>query len=939
VPAGGSHAEEVTRRDDLGELAGVLADKSTAVLAAVVGEGGMGKSSLAIRLCREHRQNYQVVGWLTATDVTAWRSSVEYLAAKLGVPGADVAELWRVLAHHGPALVVVDDAPEPASFEPLPWHPSVHVVVTSRSVRWRSVAQVRELGPLRLREATEYLLARTGAEDEDAAAEVATRLGGYPLALDQVAAAVVDGLSLRGWQERHGTTSAEDLTALHTAWGARIAGLRGQHPDALALLRVLTCVGASPVPAALLSEIGAGAPELAVCADSPRRDAAVADLRRQGLIRTGADVETMFVHPLLAEVIRADPEFDHGAVALRVADAAGTLLDESDVDDASTWPRISGLISAAVAGCHLVLECADAFTLEALAGLANHALWLPAAYLHERGAAGEAYRVRLLGIAMHGDVAAARAVRRWTGTVLGVFHDLDEAEVLPADSLGHVPGARERLSVARWLSEIASILTDVDLGLAEDYARRGLGILPRRAALVSNSGPVPWTARIKIELLDFLGFILMLREDYRAATETLRRALRLQRSFEGGRAEYKYAELLNDHALALLDAGLSTRAAREFAEAARLAEATGHPDSNVGYNIDNNLAIAEREAGHLRSAHRRLVAGLEWLWDREDPRSSHVVIQQCNAGLAAYDLGATEEGRRQVRGAYQTLVDRLGEDDRETVVRRVMLAGLQLAEGDLKAANEGVLADLALSEGNPASPWVAVRRVQSAWLTGVAALTPDVAVELATALVDGFGGRGRHAAAGLDFATAAVLADAGEYPDPDGAREARAVRAVALHTAAVGRDHPRTLLALARLALLRADTSGRRVAVPRLLATPDALTCPGTTGFDADLARHGQPPVDRSRPAWEADRVLHLLADEVVDLDAGEQLCWQANAGRLAAVGRAEGAAAVLRDAAAGSAALYGPYHWWTVLRDAAAAVADGEAEALRVALTAPQWI
>lgn len=322
------------------------------------------------------------------------------------------------------------------------------------------------------------------------------------------------------------------------------------------------------------------------------------------------------------------------------------------------------------------------------------------------------------------------------------------------------------------------------------------------------------------------------------------------------------------------------------------------------------------------------------------------MIQQCNAGLVAYDLGATEEGLALVQGAWRTAADRLGPGDRETLVRRTMLAQLQLARGELAEAGQGILADLELelNSAHPGTPWVPVRRTEVAWLSGVAALTPDTARRLAFELVDAFDGRGIRAAAGLDFLTAAVLAGQCEdlVPGTDPVTDAK--RAVVLHGRAAGAVHPRTLLAKARLALVRDDLAGHRRPLSTgtgraLLITPDSFVAPGAEGFTADLARHGQPPLDQARPGWEADRLNHLLADDVLDLDPGEQLCWLANAGRLAAVAGFPRAAEVLREAVMGSTALYGPFHPWTLLRAAAAAIAENDPAALRQAITAPQAI
>ncbi|MFC3994104.1 P-loop NTPase family protein [Actinoplanes siamensis] len=949
VPGRGNPAEERTRRGLVDRLSQLLADRTTARRVALVAGSGMGKTSLAVRMCGHLADGYTVVGWLSATNSTTWRSSVALLTERLGVDGAGPDDLWQALGERRPALIVVDDAPEPAAFAAsLPSIPGVHVLVTSPSVRWRAEAATVELEPLSEPDGIEFLLARTGAEDERLAAEVTRRLGGFPLALEQAAAAVVDGLSLRGWLDRHGDAPATGAAALDQAWRIRLAALRDGHPDALALLRILSCAQPAPVSGELLTGLGrdyGDDPAVAVCADTGRRDAAVAELRAQALIRTGADEETLLVHPLLAGAVRDEAGPEAARVALMVAAVAGRLLGDEDVNDADLWSRVMALSAVAVAACHLVLDGSrqrpGSVAPDRLRALANHALWLPRAYLHERGAARDAYRVALLALAMHGDEVAAAAVPGVSAEVIDAFDDLDPALVLPAERLGDVAGADARISAARWLNETDALLMDVDLAKAEAYARRALTLLPRRTREAAGPDAVPWPAVIRVEIGDNLGYILELRERFPESAKVYDTAIRHLLSFPGGAAGSKYAELLNDRALLLLDTGRYDRGVVEFSAAADLARKRSQ-GPEVLYNIDNNVARTEHLTWRLRSAYRRLNDGLHWLLDRSPAQSTNVVIAQCNLGLVTYDLGATDEGFALVHGSWQTLRDRLGPEDRETLVRRLALAELQLARGDRRAAHQGVLLDLAAcqAESGPESAWATVHRLRAAWLTGLAAQPPETVHGLAAAVERLFGADTAHAAMARDALAAWRLADpATAGPDDVGS----AAKAVRYSTRALGPGHPLTQLSGARLALLRRDTARRprplRTGAGRvLLTTLDSLTRPGAGGFAEDLRQHGQPPVDPARPGWEADRLRHLLADDVVEPSAGEELCWRANIGRLAALAGAADAGVLLREAADSSAALYGPDHPWTLARAAAAAIADDDPETLRTVVTAPIW-
>ncbi len=950
VPGLGNPAEERTRIRELDMIAGYFADTKRPIRLALVAEPGMGKSALAARACRHLAHHYQVVGWLSATDVATWTASVGLLAGRLGLddPGPD--SLWAELARRGPALIAIDDAPEPGDFRvDVPETPGLHILVTSQSVRWRSAAEVIELGPVDVAEATEYLLARTGAHDEHLAGAVADRIGGYPLALEQAAAAIVEGVSLRGWLGRHDADPGYGSAALRDVWELRLDQLRLRHPDAFALLRTLACAGPAPVPADLFAVLADDFPEptLPFAKDLGRRDAAVAELRLQGLIRTGVDTETYFLHPLLADMLRGKADFDAADTAMRVAAATSRLLDEYDRDDISTWPVAASLASTAIASCRLLFHALDGrerFGEDRRAALAAHgALWSAAGYLHEMGARREAYRARLLGIALWGDEVAASAIRQWTGQFSSSFSDLTVADVVPAAELGMVDGSEARLLVARSINEQVMILADLGVPFALAYARRALELAPANVPSARRIQPVPWATQIRIEILDNLGYAELLSGDHDTAYRTFTRALRLRRKYPHPERDDKYAELLNDRALVDQEKGRAARCAREFARAESIVREVAGPQAAMLDNIANNLAIAEHWLWHLRSARTRLQAGLDRMWDRLDPRETAVVIQQCNTGMIAYDLGETDPGFALVEGSWRILAERLGADDRETLIRLVQLSKLKLYQGDLGAAHQGLSKELGAMPARPDedSPWSAKYRLLCAWLAGVAALTPQNAYSLSDTVIRAFGDSGIHAAAAWDFRTAHALAGAGAGMIGPEMTDAR--RAVAVNRIALGDWHPATLLAHARAALLACDLRAEsrplaKTPARRLLLGMDSLTRPGASGFAEDLERAGQPSVDSSRPGWEADRIAHLLEDEIVDLDPGEQLVWAANAGRLAALaGRHD--LNVLTEAAKETGILYGPFHPWTLLRRACDAVGQDDHEALRLVLTAPFWI
>jgi hypothetical protein len=97
--------------------------------------------------------------------------------------------------------LVLDNAPAPDSpsglraplarlVDLLPQVVHGQVLVTSRDARWEQHAALAELEVFTSEEAVAFLMARSGASDEQAADQVAALLGGLPLALEQTGAYV-----------------------------------------------------------------------------------------------------------------------------------------------------------------------------------------------------------------------------------------------------------------------------------------------------------------------------------------------------------------------------------------------------------------------------------------------------------------------------------------------------------------------------------------------------------------------------------------------------------------------------------------------------------------------------------------------------------------------------------------------------------------------------
>ena len=258
------------REAALGLLAGALASVGSAVVTqAIYGLGGVGKSELALHHAHGHRDDYQLMWWITAADANQVQAGLAALAARLcpeiAVAGttADTGG-WAVgwLQAHDRWLLVLDNVDDPGDVQPLLGQlTSGHIVLTTRrDVDWQQLAvpvwlEVLDPGP-----AAAVITARTGqaTPDDRQAAAVAAELGYLPLALDQAAAYITQTrltpggylAKLRQHPARtyaaRGAGDAQRTVAL--LWDITIEAIRGQDPGAVRLLWVLAHYAPDSIP-------------------------------------------------------------------------------------------------------------------------------------------------------------------------------------------------------------------------------------------------------------------------------------------------------------------------------------------------------------------------------------------------------------------------------------------------------------------------------------------------------------------------------------------------------------------------------------------------------------------------------------------------------------------------------------------------------------------
>ena len=381
-----------TGREDL--LAAVrerLQAGHAAVVQALYGMGGVGKTQLAAEYAHRFGGSYDLAWWINAEQGGLIGDQVRGLGQALGcIPAGAGNEAVRAavlaeLRQRGRWLLIFDNAEAPADV--APWLPGDggHVLITSRERGWDEVATRVEVDVLTRPESIEMLQRRVPRLTEADADRLAAELGDLPLAIAQAA----------GFMANSGTSASQYLSLLQTRAGQLLdRGAPGSYPRSLAAATALTVarladhdpaaaelaslcafLAPEPIPEDLFTDaVGLLPGELAARAADPLAwRQTLAHMARQSLVRI--DHRGLQMHRLTQAIVRDRLTPARAAATRRCAEAILAASDPGDPPNPATWARWAQLMP------HVLAADLAATDNPALRELVRRVCW----YLIERG--------------------------------------------------------------------------------------------------------------------------------------------------------------------------------------------------------------------------------------------------------------------------------------------------------------------------------------------------------------------------------------------------------------------------------------------------------------------------------------------------------------------------------------------------------------------------
>ncbi|MFG3100214.1 FxSxx-COOH system tetratricopeptide repeat protein [Streptomyces sp. NPDC048182] len=675
------------RETELARLRSGLLRGHQAVVQALHGMGGIGKTQIALEYAHRFASQYDVVWWVDAEQADRLPVSYAGLAEHLGIAKADAgteanarALLQALLARHR-WLLILDNAEQPDHIEPwLPDGPG-HVLITSRDPDWRGIAHRSGLDVFTRADSLAYLQTRSPGITAEQADLLAQDLGDLPLALAQAAGVLSGGMSLDHYRRLLTTNTARLLREsdvrdypVSLAATVDIAVTRlldDGHRDATALLRLGAFLGPEPIPTAWLE---ASRPHLAGIPGDPDDPmwlrSALQPLSRFGLART--DVNVFQIHRLTQAVLRAQTGPDAVESIRDDVTAVLAAVSPGDPQSPADWPAWATL-TAHLTAPHVITGVTGRSALRPTLSETVH-------FLIRRGLPGAAHS---LGTTLY---------ETWTAD-LGPDHpdtltcaqflghaSIDRGDHVAARPLVEDTYARRRRILGEdhldTLSSAHDVATTLSyLGRYEEARRRGEDVLARRQRVLGEGHPE--TLRSAGNFAGYLRDAGEYAEARRRGTDVLARRRQILGEDHPDTLE-SASDLINTMLVAGEHTGLRPMAEDLLARRLRIL-GEEHPDTISASSSLAGALYALEEYEEALSMEKENVRRCRRVLGENHPNTLTAVG---NLSQTLYRLGETAEARRMAEDSLARRKWLMGENHPDTLSSAHGLANILHSQGE-----------------------------------------------------------------------------------------------------------------------------------------------------------------------------------------------------------------------------------------------------------------
>jgi tetratricopeptide (TPR) repeat protein len=295
---------------------------------ALVGNGGMGKTQIALQHAHRPENDFKYVWWLRSEEPATLLDDYVGIAEDLNLPGWNLRDTdltvksvkrWLESECSSNWLLVFDNALKPDDLMRfLPVAGKGQAIITSRLSAWDGMAKTLEVGVFqkdeKQDESVEFLLKRTGQNDRTGAANLARELGDLPLALEQAGAYIKEtGISFPDYLDRFKKDRKKLLghskplnypDTVATTWEISFQAVQQERPVAGDLLNLCAFLAPDAIPRAMLEDGAKHLTEaLASCVQNTGEfDECIAVLKRYSLINVAENL--ISVHRLVQAVVQ-----------------------------------------------------------------------------------------------------------------------------------------------------------------------------------------------------------------------------------------------------------------------------------------------------------------------------------------------------------------------------------------------------------------------------------------------------------------------------------------------------------------------------------------------------------------------------------------------------------------------------------------------------------